>query len=308
MAIPLSTRLTTLALKAETTVGTAVSLVAADADFKAYDAELKLNRATAERMAQASGGQDIGIAEESSVELNFSLRAAGKGAVGIPTWASKLFPASGFLATSQTYARTWVTSNFASLSAAKYVNGVKVLGRGIFVNQRWTYVPGKMTIIEVNGMGGAVANPSDAAILTGMTYDDVKPPIWVPGAGNALTIDSLTIFKPSQLVVDFGNVLSLRSDANSFGGNVSGWVDEGAATFTLDPEGLLRASFDWGAKQSTNATFPISIVLDGGANNTITHTATVQVKSAPEWGERGRKMTENVVLQEVSDSHQVVFA
>jgi hypothetical protein len=32
-------------------------------------------------------------------------------------------------------------------------------------------------------MGGYVANPSDATLLTTISYESVTPPIWVPGAG-----------------------------------------------------------------------------------------------------------------------------
>lgn len=310
MAIPLLNRLRIMAAKVETTVGTAVSLANTDAVFKLEDRNLKIVREAGRRQKQGSGGNDTAIAEAAHTELTFTGRAHGKGGVGVPAWADAFLQSAGLVKSSQVYSRSWATSSWKSITAGHYVNGLLVQGRGMMGNLKFTLQPGMMCNYEGNYMGGYVSDPSDTAILTGVTYESVKPPIWVPGAGNAFTINGLTTVKPSKLEIDLGNEVSLREDANSAGGYASAFITAGAAKFTMDPEAILRASAssDWHALLSANTTFSISAVLDGSTNNTITFAATVQVVSAPDWGDRSGKLTENVVMEEVDDSLTVTFA
>jgi hypothetical protein len=310
MAVPLLTRRRILAAKIETTIGTAVSLAAADAGFKVEDRALKIVRESGRRQKQGTGGNDVAIAEAAHTELTFTARVHGKGASGIPAWALAFLPSAGFVATAQVYARTWDTSNFKSLSVGHYQDGVKMLGRGMMGNLKFTLVPGMMCNVEGNYQGGWVADPTDVALLSTITYETVKPPIWVPGAGNAFTINGSTAVKPSKLEIDLGNEVSLREDQNSAGGYCSAFVTAGAAKFTMDPEAMLRAvtAADWHSLQSNNTTFAISAVLDGGTNNTITFGATVQVVSAPDWADRNGKVSENVVMEEIDDSLTVSFS
>jgi hypothetical protein len=133
----------------------------------------------------------------------------------------------------------------------------------------------------------------------------VTPAIWSPSSGTSgtnLTIDGQTIFKPAKVELDLGNVVSLREDPNSAGGFLCGWIGEGASKITLDPESYTRATYDFFASQASASTFTVSIVLNGGSNNTWTWSGTYQVSEAPDWGERNGKVVENLVLTEVNDT------
>jgi hypothetical protein len=76
----------------------------------------------------------------------------------------------------------------------------------------------------------------------------------------------------------------------------------------MDAETFLRATYDMNLKHSGNSTFAFSAVLDGGAGNTITLTATVQVGSAPEWTERNGKLADNLTLNILSDSLSLAYS
>lgn len=301
------TRQRILALASETTLGTAVSLAAANANLKVEDRNLKITRTTATRQKQGSGGNDVGVAEEAFTDLSLTSRLHGGTAVA--NLGAVLWPACGFVLATRTYSRTWDTSLWKGASAGHFLAGVKMLGRGMLGTARIVMVPGKMWTVEAELQGAYVENPSDATLLTGMTYESTIPPIWVPGSGNALTIDGVTVnAKASQVTVDLGNTVGRREDPNSPGGFISGWIADGAARITLDPEMLLRSGYDWHTAQSTNDTFTFSSVLDGGVNNTITISATVQVIESPDWGDRNGKPIENVVLGEVNDSLTIAYS
>lgn len=309
MANPLLSRRRILAMAAESAPGSAASLSASSAGFKVEDRSLKITRTTAVRQRQGSGGHDIGIAEEAFTDLTLTARWAGNSGSSMATLPGLLLPACGFVETTGSFARTWISSNWVTATAGSYVDGVKTLGRGFMGNLKWTFVPGKMVNVEANMMGAYVATPADATLLTGISYETVTPPIWSPSSGIAgtnLTIDSQTIFKPGQMVIDLGNVVSRREDPNSAGGYLCGWLSEGAAKITLDPESYTRATYDFFAKQDSAATFTVSAVLNGGANNTWTWSGTFQVAEAPDWGDRNGKTVENLVLTEVNDSLTVV--
>jgi hypothetical protein len=311
MSNPLLTRKRILALAAESAFGSAASLTNANAGFKVEDRSLKIIRPTAQRQAQGSGGQDVGVAEEAHTELSLTARWTGNSSTNMATLAGLLLPACGFVESTGTFSRTWSSSNWASLSAGAYMDGIKTLARGLMGNLKWTFVPGKMVNVEATMMGGYVANPSDAAILTGMTYESVTPAVWSPASGTSgtnLTIDGNTFFKPGQMQLDLGNVVSLREDPNSAGGYLCAWIGEGAARITLDPEAYNRSVYDFFASQSTSDTFTVSAVLDGGSNNTWTWSGTFQVSDAPDFGDRNGKVTENIVLTEVNDSLTITKA
>lgn len=308
MASPFLTRRRLLAAKIETTLGTAASLANTDAGFKVEDRNLKIVRESGRRQKQGSGGNDVAVAEAAHTELTFSSRVHGKDTTGIAAWASTFLPAAGMVASSQVYSRTWDTSNFKGLSVGHYLDQIKMLGRGMMGSLKFTLQPGMMCMAEGTYQGGFVADPTDATLLSGVTYESAKPPIWVPGSGNALTINSLTSIKPSKLEIDMNNEVGLREDPNSAGGYIGALVTAGATRFTLDPESHLRSTVDWHALQTANTTFAISAVLDGGTNNTITFAATVQVVSAPDFTDRNGKVAENLVLEEVDDSFTITLA
>lgn len=305
MADPLLTRRRILSLALESARGELATMTASDAGFKVEDRSLKIVRPTAQRQKQGSGGNDIGIAEEAHTELNLTARWTGNATTNAASLAALLLPSAGFVETTGTYARTWQSSNWATLSAGNYVDKIKTLGRGLMGNLKWNFTPGKMVTVEASYMGGYAAIPADATLLTGMSYESVLPAVWSPTSGTAgtnLTIDGNTFFKPGSMSIDLGNAVSLREDPNSAGGYLCGWISEGAARITLDPESYTRATYDFFSKQNSATTFTVSAVLNGGSNNTWTWSGTFQVADAPDWGDRNGKVVENLVLTEVNDS------
>src|SRR5690349_16525228 len=115
MSTPLLARRRILALKKETTMGTAVALTNAEAGFKVQDRSLLIKRDTTPRERQGSGGQDIGVAGAAHTELKFSTYLHGSGGSNAAALALVIFPSVGMPVTTATFNESWDTSTWASL-------------------------------------------------------------------------------------------------------------------------------------------------------------------------------------------------
>lgn len=309
MATPLLTRRSVYAAKIETTLGTAVSLANTDAAFKIYNAKLSPKRVSFQRNRMSSGGNDIAIAEEASTEFTGDIIVHGKGSAGSPNWAATFLPAMGFVEGSgAVWTRTWTTSNFKGLTVGEYVDGTSFKGRGMMGSGKFTFIPGKKAVFNVNLMGGYSAVPGDESILSSITYEDVVPPIWEPNSNTPLTLDGATTFAPSQLEIDLGNDTSLREDPNAEMGYRSGWIGSANEIITLDPEAYLRATYDMPTKHAGNTTMTLALILGSSANNILTIGATVQPIEHPLLGDRNGKATESVRLLVINDSLTLTFS
>lgn len=89
--------------KLETTAGTKITLASADSLFT-FDPTFNADIDVSTRLASGTLGEIQGVSDVRKASGSFKVELAGKGAIGLPTWASLVLPAAGFKATSQTYA------------------------------------------------------------------------------------------------------------------------------------------------------------------------------------------------------------
>lgn len=307
MTTPLLPRKRVLAAAIETTLGTSESLDNGDAAFKVYGIGFNIRRTAAERPLPGSGGQDVATPEEASVEASFQIIMHGKGSTtNSANWAATFLPALGYAEIlAGRWERAWPATN--GLSIEDFVNGIRTRGRGMFGSGTMTFVPGKRGMIDCNFIGGYVDVPDDETILSGMSYETVQPPIWEPNSNTPFTFDSATNIRPSQVQIDFGNVLSLRPDPNSEGGFLSGWIGEAREVWRLDPESFLRATRDDPTKFAGGSTMAATLVLGSAANNRITITANLQHVIQPQWDVREGKVIERHELIVLNDSQRIQF-
>src|SRR4051812_44724598 len=112
--MPLLKRKTILAAKQETTMGTAVSLAAADAAFNVMDAQITHDIPPGERWGQGSLSKLASVPGARQGKVTFYVELGGSGTSGTPTpaWATTLLPACGWTVTSNVFSPTSSTSGF----------------------------------------------------------------------------------------------------------------------------------------------------------------------------------------------------
>ena len=87
-----------LAAKLESTIGTAESLAAADADYNVYDIEIDPEADEQARASQGSASKLPTTIGARMVNISFKVEMHGSGTVDTdPEWASVFLPALGFI-------------------------------------------------------------------------------------------------------------------------------------------------------------------------------------------------------------------
>jgi hypothetical protein len=288
-----------LAARGESTYGTFLTdLAAADAGFRCQSRALRVVDAPRERQRpDATFGQETNIPEDSHVEMEATIDICGKGATGVPLWASTFLPACGLSFSGATASQTTTQANWTSLSAASYWDGRLVKGRGILCNGVINLSAGKVPQLVLNGQGGYVEEPSDSAILSSLTITEAVPPVW--GGTTGLTIAGGTAATMAQQVsIDLGNEVFLRPDPNTAGGYIGGWFNQRGATVTMDPEATLFAVWNWHNKYKAGDEMDMVITIGSAANNIVTITVNdLQVFERPTDGDRNGSLIDNVTLK-----------
>jgi hypothetical protein len=228
-----------LACKTETTVGTAISLAGSDAVFNVFDATIQPTIEFVSRMGQAAFGSITGSVGQASGTLTFRTELFGDGAAGVPSWASTLLPACGFVNSAGTFSPKSEApgSNVKTLTMGLYEDGIFKSIRGAVGNCVVTIVPGKP--VDLNWtFTGAWVTPTDVAILA-PTYPTLLP---MRATGASVTLGA---FAPcfSSMTIDFGNVITPRTCVVSANGIHSYIITNRMPVGTIDPESKLVASY-----------------------------------------------------------------
>lgn len=306
----LLTRRRILAGKIETTIGTAVALTNTDAGFRVMDRDLRIVSNTVHRDNQGGFGVANSVAGARHVEGSWKLHAAGSGASGaVPAWASLFLPACGMPITTATAALTSDQTNWKALTVGAYMDGIRVLGRGMQGNLKLNFTAGEPVELEFdNWMGAFEESPTDTAILSGMTYESVTPPVF-SGAGSLSLGSASTYCKISKMTIDLGNVVTLRPDPNKAGGYHSALITNRVPRVTLDPETVLMAVRSFGADHVANTEIALGVVLGTTQYNIMTLSvgAMIQARNAP-FGDREGKVISDLDYLVCNDSMSIVWS
>jgi len=296
-----------LALKRESVWGAFEALTAAEAGFKAYNAVMRHLRPR--EMLQRVGGLGVeaSVLGPQSAELTFTSYLVGKGVAGIPYVFAELLPCCGmaYTAGTQTFANSSDQTGWKTASASHYIDGRRYRARGLMGSWRMTWAAGAKVAVDWRLIGGFEADPDATALLSGMAYDSTKPPLFA--ATGSLSIAGAA-FPVRQCVVDQGNELVLREDANSTGGYLSGWIQDRRSVITLDPEAKAFAIKNWSAAHSAGDEIDLVLTLGSVAHNKIILTANnCQLTEDPELADAGGKAVDNLQLMVTGDDLTVEF-
>lgn len=290
--MPLLKRIRTLAAKVETTVGTDASLGAADGAFNAYDVMFQAAIETELREGQGGFSHLSSVPGARRGLATFKTDLGWDGTATVPTWASVLLPACGWVNSSGTFTpRSEATgSNVKSLTLGCYMQGKLKKLVGAVGSFRLVFPTGRMAFAEWSFEGVWVA-PTDVALLT-PTYPTALPIRFASGTCS-YNSDAL---KVENVAINSGNEITMRPDPTTEG-FCAGIITNRRPTITANPEADLVANRDvygdWVG--STEAEF--SIVLDGPSTSDITISAPkAQIINAQE-GDRSRLVTDEIEWQ-----------
>lgn len=307
--MPKLNELSQLAFKIETAAeGTAVSLAAADAVMLVYDITYTPGVEFYQRNTRTSAfSRHVGLSGKRMATLAFKFDLIGiTGASrAVPQW-SKLLLTAGLVSSdtgtnqvTYTPTSTWTpetvsTTVFPSLTMGFYTDGRYRSMIGARAS-KFAIVceAGKPMRGEVEFIGAAPTNPTDASMLSSVTYETVIPPIF---ASAALSLGTLTttLGVISSCTLDFGLTTTLREDVNSASGYRSAMVTNRKPTFTFDPEMTATADHDFYSTLTAGTTGALSISINSSSNNKITITAPIVQYTAMSEGDRGGLLTANM--------------
>lgn len=230
-----------LAVKAETTPGTAVTLAAADAAYNAFNVAMQPTIEFVNRVGQSSGSQLPGVTATRMGTCTFQTELYNDKAQSIYT---ALLPAAAItsLDSGLTYSPRTAppgTSGVKTVTVGLYEDGVRKTLRGAVVeSMQINAVVGRPIMVDWT-LKGIWDAPIDATILT-PTYPTLAP---IRFAGSCLSIGSWNP-RISAFNLSVNNVVTMREDPCDITGYLAAIVGERTITGSIDPESTLVASMN----------------------------------------------------------------
>lgn len=265
MAPPLLKRVSTLAFKTESIIGTAESLVAADGAINAYEIDMQAEITVEEREVQGSFNRLKGSAGARKATVSFKTDLGWDG-TSMPLWASTLFPACGVTEASQVWtpkSSPCGADSVTTVTIGFYLDGMKKTMAGCMGNFKITATAGAMGMIEWEFQG--LWDPVTDVAIIDPTYPQDLPARFAEQTcswnGTDQAIESIEF--------DCGNEVIMREDASTESGFLSALVVDRYPKITCNPEATLVATDnpfgDWLA--STEGIFTFGFTGPSGATS-----------------------------------------
>lgn len=289
--MPLLRRKAVCAAKVETTPGTAESLTAAEGVFNARDFIIQPSIAMTRREGQG-GFNYLPSIPEGMMGTCTIVHDLTYNGTDIPTWASVLLPACGWVDSAGTFSPKTEApgSNVKTLTIGHYKDGKRAMLSGAMGTFTITCQTGKVAYITFTFTGKYSTNETDTAIIA-PTYPTASP---LRFAAGALTWNSVALCT-SSVTVDAGNSVIMRECVNATdrSGYVSALVTNRAPIITADPESVLVATQDRDAKWLTWTPEAFSMQI-GTAGSSITIAAPEAQLENKQQGNRSDLMTDDL--------------
>lgn len=293
--MPLLKRIRTMAAKTESTIGTAESLTAAEGVYNAYDVMLQAEIEVEQREAQGSFNYLPGVPGARGGKMTFKTDMGWDGA-DMPTWASVLLPACGFVESTQVYTPRSEApgSNVKTATIACYVDGVLKVLAGAVGTFKINATAGKIVYIEWEFTGVWQA-PTDVAIIA-PTY-----PTDIPIRFGSATITYAAVEQcVENFTFDAGNEVILRECPDTAAGFKSGLIVSRYPMININPEAQLVATEDrfgdWiaGTESAFSCAFdgPTGLVSNGSVTVAAPKAQIFNVQEA----DRNKLVTDEVEL------------
>jgi len=272
-----------IALKLETTEGTAVTVAAADADLYVNEVSFTPDIQTVPRNPLRATLTNLPhLIGKKGAQISFKTELTGSGTAGTAPSLGDALKACAckevvVAATSVTYTpdSTKAEGDGTSASIGLFIDGKRLTIYGARGTQTIEYKAGEAAflVFTFTGIYGGV---TDTPLLAGITYPTPTPKVWL---GETLTLGGVTLVADT-LTFDAANTVTLRSDVTKASGYRAASITERVPTISVDPEEVLVATRDdWGKLENGTAS-AVNVTLTGSAGNIVTLTAPTAVVSS----------------------------
>ena len=282
-----------LVAKIETTVGTAISVLAADAAFNAYDVLIQPEIEFNPREGQGGFGMLPGVMSGYKGKATFKTDAGWDGTVTEPTWADTFFPACGFVKTGQVFDPVTEApgTNVKTLTIYCHQDGMIKGISGAVGNAKLVCPTGKPAFWEWDFTGVWIP-PTDGALLT-PTYPPALPLRFATTPCTFVTVP----LQLENLTLDFGNEVVMREDPSTVGGFIAGIITNRNPKVTCNPESKLVATRNAYGQFLASTEGVLAWGLDGPTNSVMSFSAPrAQIAKVTE-GDRNKLVTDEIEFQ-----------
>lgn len=262
-----------LAGKAETTEGTAVALVGADANNlimePKFDADIPMFR---RKMLSNSLSPQGETATTRASGISFKLEVKGSGTPGTAPASGKYIRSCGFkevivASTSVTYSPESSIPSVPTMTIATFRDGLKKMTRGARGNLKYSAESGKPGMFELEFIGVDV-DVTDVALPTPSGIEATKP---APFLSANFSVASFAAFI-SQIQFEMGSELVRRGDVNQSCGFISTLITDRYPKGSFDPEDETVAVHDWYGRWKGDTTGLLTWRNGSVAGNIVTFT------------------------------------
>ena len=267
MPRPLIRKIRTLAAKVETTIGTPETLAAADCAFNAYDLKVNADIQTDKRDAQGSMDNLSAVVAGYKGSVSFKTDAGWDGTATLPTWATVLLPACGYVESSAVFNPTSEApdlGNTKTLTIGGFQDGIKKFLAGAMGSFKIMMPSGKQIVLEWT-FWGVWQDVVDAAIPASITYPTAKPIRFASSTLQFNTIDLCT----ENLTFDASNEVIWREDPSTAAGYKSCLITDRHPKVTGNPEENLVADRDAFGNWRSMTEAALTATIDGPSTSTI---------------------------------------
>ena len=268
----MNTKLRVLAAKIETTPGTAEALAAADGAFNVYDLIVQVDPEFETREGQGSFSSIPGVAGGRKATMTFKVDWTGSGTPddgageAVAQWQKTFFPACSWVQGAGANAKTFsrksehpsAAGGVKSLTMGCYINGKKKCIRGAVGDAVIHFPSHKKAFVEFTFLG--IWSPVTNVAILSPEYPPNKPRVVEK---TLLAIGANYTPRVAEIVINLGNVTTIREDGRGDGGYYCGAVTDSKVNGTLDAETELTLS---GILDPYNAMYGSGSVLTGLAS------------------------------------------
>jgi hypothetical protein len=250
-----------MAAAVETTIGTAESLTATEALFNAYDVDIQASIEVEGREDPGTMNSLTGVASLRMGAVKFKTDI-WVGITSHPQWASVLFPACGYVASTNVY---------TPRSEAPGAN-VKTVTIGVFENGLYKKLAGAVGKFTINMPTGKKAfidwefqgvwqAPTDSALIA-----PTNPTTIPMRFASATCTWGGVAMQVANVTVDSGNEIVMREDPTTAGGYISALITNRAPKITADPESVLVATDDRFGQWIANTEAALAFSMAGASS------------------------------------------
>jgi hypothetical protein len=290
----LISRRSVFAAKTEGTIGTAETLTGAEGVFNAMEFDIQRNMAMTRREGQGGFNSLKSVPEMMAGTATIKHNITYDG-TNIPTWASVLLPACGWVESGGVFSPISRGPGGAGLpktiTIGQYVDGKLRRLSGCMGTFVITAPTGKVAEIAFTFQGKFFENETDQAIIT-PTYPTAAPLRFADGT---LTWAAANICT-SQITVDAGNTVILREcvENGNRTGIKSALVTNRAPIITGDPEAVLVATANRESQWVDMTTGVLAATLKGTGNSTVVISAPAAQIEDKQKGDRNGMVTDDI--------------